>query len=286
MKFYRSIPTVLVAILVAVSGVLFSLHPGSATALPSQRYVALGDSVAAGVGLTAVPGASQEDALCGRSSSAYPARVAHSLNMSLEQYACSGAKANEGIYESQDVDGTAIAAQLDRAFAAGTPDIITVTIGANDVRWSQFVKQCYLWDCGTRFDDLQFAAYQTHFRWEMYRTLSLIQTKAGGTHATMPQVYFTGYFTPFSASDPTCAELRNFTPGEMGWLNGNVNRLNQTIRDSVSWYGFAHYVPVNFSGHELCSDSPWIQGMQAAAPFHPTASGQRAYARAVLSAIK
>jgi lysophospholipase L1-like esterase len=257
-----------------------------ATALPSERYVALGDSVAAGLGVGASTGGSQEDVLCGRSNAAYPVRVAKSLNMSLEQYACSGAQANDGIYGDQEVGNTEIAAQLDRAFASGTPDVITVTIGANDVHWSQFIKQCYLWDCGTRFDELQFTAYQTHFRWEMYRTLSLIQAKAGGTRATMPKVYFTGYFQPFSSSNPSCANTRNFTAAEISWLNGNVNRLNQTIRDSVSWYGFARYVPVSFAGHELCSSTPWIQGMQANAPFHPTASGQRAYARAVLSAIR
>ena len=281
----RLLLSISLVLLATVSGVVFSFSPNVATALASNRYVSLGDSVAAGLGAGTV-GASAEDALCGRSTAAYAVRVSHSLNMPLEQYACSGAKANEGLYDTQTVGETTLDTQLNRAFAAGVPDVITVTIGANGVRWSQFVKQCYLWDCGTKFDDVQMTAYMTHFRWEMYRTLSIIQAKSGGTRAAMPKVYFTGYFKPFSLGANACADARNFTPGEMTWLNNQVDKINQTIIDSVSWYDFAHYVPVDFSGHELCTTTPWVQGMQAAAPFHPTAAGQRAYARAVIANVR
>ncbi|HSD56267.1 MAG TPA: SGNH/GDSL hydrolase family protein, partial [Candidatus Saccharimonadales bacterium] len=273
----RQIISISLVLLATISGVIFSFNPEAATALASNRYVALGDSVAAGLGAGTV-GSTGEDTLCGRSSSAYALRVSSSLNMPVEQYACSGAKANEGLYDTQTVGNTKLDTQLNRAFASGTPDVITVTIGANDVRWTQFVKQCYLWDCGTKFDDVQMTAYMTHFRWEMYRALSIIQAKSGGSRAQMPKVYFTGYFKPFSTSAASCADTRNFTPGEMTWLNTQVDKLNQTIIDSVSWYNFAHYVPVDFSGHELCTTTPWIQGLQASAPYHPTTAGQRAYA--------
>jgi lysophospholipase L1-like esterase len=281
----RKFLSITFVILAAICGVGFSFSPNIATALASNRYVSLGDSIAAGLGV-GTPGSSIEDTLCGRSSAAYAIRVSHSLNMPLEQYACSGAKANEGLYDAQTVGDTTLDTQLNRAFAAGTPDVITITIGANDVRWSQFIKQCYLWDCGTKFDDVQMTAYMTHFRWEMYRTLSIIQAKSGGTRAQMPKVYFTGYFKPFSTAAASCADTRNFTPGEMTWLNAQVDKLNQTIIDSVSWYGFAHYVPIDFGGHELCTATSWIQGVEANAPFHPTAAGQRAYARAVVAVVR
>ena len=36
----------------------------------------------------------------------------------------------------------------------------------------------------------------------------------------------------------------------------------------------------DFTGHELCSPLPYVQGLGAAAPFHPTAAGQLAIALA------
>ncbi|MEK7152643.1 MAG: SGNH/GDSL hydrolase family protein, partial [Patescibacteria group bacterium] len=255
-------------------------NPSIATALESNRYVALGDSVAAGAGLPPGVGITEEQG-CARSEQAYPYKVAASLGMSLEHLACSGAKVDEGLYGPQEVNGTAIEAQLDRAFAAGTPDLITVTIGANDARWSQFVSDCYTWRCGSHWDDARISAYLLDLRWELYLTLTNIQQRSDGT---MPKVLFTGYFTPLSLAAPNCNDTRNITTDEITWLNTQVAALNQQISDAVSWYGFATYVPIDFSGHELCTANSWIQGVQDPAPFHPTAAGQTAMARAILAA--
>lgn len=278
----RFVISAVLVLLAAALGIASNFTPTVATALESKRYVALGDSVAAGLGLPQGPGIPEEQA-CGRSPQAYPQQVAASLNMTLEHYACSGAKVDEGIYDPQDVNGNKLQPQLDRAFAAGTPDLITMTIGANDARWSQFVRDCYIWRCGSAWDDARASAYLLDLRWELYLTLSSIQQRSG---ANPPQVIFTGYFTPLSTSAPSCNDTRNFTVAEMNWLNGQAAALNQVISDAVSWYDFAEYVPIDFSGHELCTSSPWVQGNQDPVPFHPTAAGQSAMARAVTGAIR
>lgn len=36
----------------------------------------------------------------------------------------------------------------------------------------------------------------------------------------------------------------------------------------------------DFAGHQLCTSQPYVQGLDAAAPFHPTATGQSAIALA------
>jgi lysophospholipase L1-like esterase len=271
------------SLLATISGVVFSFSPAIATALESNRYVALGDSVAAGAGLLPVQGTA-EDQLCGRSTASYPYNVARSTGMSLEHYACSGAKGNEGLYESQELsDGTELEPQLDRAFAAGTPDVITITIGANDMRWTRLLKECYAWDCGGQFDEAQMVAYRTHLRWELYRTLSIIYAKSGDVQ---PKVIFTGYFTPFSVDAPICDATKNFAPEEMTWLNDQVAKLNQTIIDAASWYDFASYVPADFTGHELCTANSWIQGAADPAPYHPTTLGQMAIGRSVTAALR
>ncbi len=279
MKKKRFCLSLVLTLVATISGLIFSFSPGIATALANDRYVALGDSVAAGAGLLPVQQGTSEDVACGRSTSAYPYVVARETQMSLEHYACSGARANHGLYDTQDTDAGELEAQLDRAFAPGTPDMITITIGANDMRWSRLLKECYLWDCGGNVDEAQVVAYRTHLRWELYRTLSIISKRSGDFK---PKVVFTGYFHPFSLTAPICNDTRNITPQEMTWLNDQVDALNQTISDSVSWYDFASYVPVDFTGHELCTSNAWVQGIQDAVPYHPTTLGQMAIARSVL----
>lgn len=263
-------------IMATISGVAFSLNPNGATALPDNRYVALGDSVAAGLGLSGSAG----DATCGTSSQSYAYKVAQSQGLTLEHVACSGAKADEGLYGPQEVKGVDLVPQLDQAFAPGVPQVMTITIGANDLRWSQFVRDCYVWNCGSSWDNVRAQAYLLDLRWELYQTFKQIESRSNGVP---PQVYVTGYFDPVAGQ--TCAALPRVTATESAWLSNQVNQLNQVIRESTAGYDFTTYVPVSFAGHELCAAEPWVQGMNDAAPVHPTANGQAAIADAVIAAM-
>src|SRR6266540_5458482 len=64
-------------------------HAQSAPA-GAPAYVALGDSVAAGLGLASSAGTGQSPQ-CGRSTAAYAYQVARAKNLELEHLACSGA---------------------------------------------------------------------------------------------------------------------------------------------------------------------------------------------------
>jgi hypothetical protein len=96
-----------------------------------------------------------------------------------------------------------------------------------------------------------------------------------------PQVIVTGYYNPFSTL--TCTATDNLTSTEISWLRGRTSNLNSAISGTVSKYSFADYAPVNFSGHDICSNDSWIQGLNDLAPFHPNAAGQQAIAKAVLT---
>ena len=104
-------------------------------------YAALGDSVAAGLGLLAASNATNQDLQCGRTTQAYPYIVAQTLGVQLIDVACSGATAGD-LVTQQGVSGPNITPQLDIAFAAGTPQLITITAGANDVHWDDFLRYC------------------------------------------------------------------------------------------------------------------------------------------------
>lgn len=236
------------------------------------NYVALGDSVAAGAGL------STADPLCDRSPEAYPYTVAASTDLSLAHYACTGAKADEGIYDSQEEGFGTLPAQLDQAFANGTPGLITLTVGANDARWTQFIRQCYYIRCGYSVDTARFNTYLIDLKLELNIIMAKIHSLSNGSP---PQVIVTGYYNPLSTV--TCDDTAGITANETSWLNARVNGLNNAINGTISKYSYGTFAPVSFTGHELCTTDSWVQGPSSAMPFHPTAEGQQAIAASVTS---
>jgi lysophospholipase L1-like esterase len=241
----------------------------------------MGDSVAAGAGLSPLTGATTTDELCDRSSQAYPYIIAERLQSSVIHTACTGAKTDEGIYGDQVRSGTRIPAQMNAAFAEGTPEIITVTIGANDVRWTQFIRQCYVTRCGLAVDNARMKLYRTDLRLELTRMLTQMRIDSQGTP---PRVYIGGYYSPLASTD--CISGDRITTVEAEWMNLQTENLNQAIRSVIPLFDFAEFVPVDFNGHELCASEPWVQSLDAEAPIHPTAAGQAAIAESFLAVME
>jgi lysophospholipase L1-like esterase len=258
----------------SISGQDMTYTPPDATHT-NGAYVALGDSVAAGVGLQPLASPTAEDTACARTAQAYPQLVAASLGTTVQNLACSGATAGD-LYSSQQTGTSTLAAQIDAAFANGTPKVITVTVGANDLNWAALVHRCYITSCGGSADNAIVKAERGYLRGELAWALGDIYQKS---NFQPPKVIFTGYFAPFGMQ--TCADTQGLDAGEMAWLNQQETLLNQAIVSVTQWAGFARFVPISFAGHELCSANPWIQGLQAAYAFHPTAAGQQAIAAAV-----
>lgn len=240
----------------------------------SRVYAALGDSVAAGIGLPTTTGT---DPRCGTTKQAYAYSIAKTTKLSLVHAACSGATVGD-LFTKQRLSGPNIAPQLDAAFAKGTPRLITITAGANDAHWSEFVKKCYAMTCGTANDTQAANSFLTALQWKLYYMFYSIQSRSNGTP---PPVVLTGYYNPLS-SRCTSAQL---TAGEITWLTGEAKALNQTIRNVTKQFSFATFVPIDFTGHDVCSSTPWVQGPHDPAPFHPTADGQKAMARAIKTAL-
>lgn len=279
-QFIRSMAVVLCASLVGVVG--FGSSIASAQPVNHQAtYAALGDSVAAGLGLP--PSSTNPlDVVCGRSSQSYPYLVATARHMKLDDLACTGAKVNQGLYGSQQAGTTTLPPQIDQAFANGNPKIITITIGANDVGWNELLSKCYTAGCGSQQDTQAVDAALLQLRFRLAVALTDIRFQ---NRANPPKVLLTGYYHALSNAQPVCADTALLNPTEITWINREESKLNAVIRQSAALFPFAHYVPLNFTGHELCSADPWMQGIQSAAPFHPTAQGQAAIARDILAKL-
>lgn len=241
----------------------------------SGLYVALGDSVAAGMGLP-LSTTHPDDERCKRSTSAYGYTVASQLNMPLQHIACSGATAGD-LFTRQGISGTNIAPQLDAAFASGTPALVSLTAGANDVHWNEFMAKCFASTCGTRSDTRIVNGYLSWLQLKLHYAFYSIYTRSG---QTPPLVIVTGYYNPVSA---TCSALDpRLTLEEVNWIGAEVAALNQTIQNVASQYSFVKFAPVDFTGHDVCSASSWVQGASDPAPFHPNVAGQQAMAKSVL----
>ncbi len=270
-------------IVVTASMGVMSVGTATAQGVPQSRhatahtYAALGDSVAAGYGLPAGSDTTAADVQCGRSSDGYPHLVASALDMPLTNATCAGATAGD-LVTRQFRGGTLVApAQLDTAFAAGTPELITITAGANDLHWTDFIKACYTTDCTASAYTNAANTARFIMKIKLNAALADIYLRSGGTP---PQVVVTGYYNPFSAA---CASQQSaITPAEIAWFSSQVQALNRALRQTANNYFYTTYVPVDFSGHDICSSDSWIQGPTAAQPFHPTATGQAMIAKDVL----
>ncbi|MEU0337809.1 GDSL-type esterase/lipase family protein [Streptomyces bobili] len=106
------------------------------------RAVALGDSTAAGTGNSPLPDPDELDTACRRSADSYPRALARANDWRVLNLACSGATVRDGILGVQILGDQVAPPQFAQAQRATQASVITLSIGANDVRWADLVKLC------------------------------------------------------------------------------------------------------------------------------------------------
>jgi lysophospholipase L1-like esterase len=249
----------------------------------SQRlYVGLGDSVAAGAGLSSTY-INEPASGCVVSSESYVSIVANELQIPYINAACSGATARNLLFTQRIPNNqTPQPAQIDAAFSYGAPELITISAGANDARWVEYLQKCYRARCGTRFDNLLMRNLRNSLQTKLQNAMQDINYRTSDT--SPPQVILVGYYMPISQS--CSVRFPEVTPEEITWMRSQVNELNNTIKSVADQYAFASFAPVNFDGRDICSANPLMQGLNDPAPFHPTAEGQRVIAQSVLGQIR
>ena len=243
-------------------------------------YTALGDSVVAGVGLDEP----SDSSACDRTNQAYPNQLSKLRNYEMTNLACSGAKLTNGILQSQEINNLALSPQLDQLFENKKPDIVTITIGANDARWTEIITKCYLSTCGDTQDLVSIKQSLATISDYLDSTLQKIKQQYP---KNPPKVYVTGYYQVFPEIMPTeCTDLQNISASELQQGRTLLNSLSQTIKATTNNFDTVKFVPLDFSGHELCSQDPWVQGLNAKAPYHTNMQGQKAIAEQISSAIE
>jgi hypothetical protein len=261
--------------LVGTSAVQFPVDPPPGRPLPGAQAVVIGDSTAAGDGLPQAANASQLDRACHRSPDAYPSALAAVNNWQVLNLACDSATIENGLLGVQVLsDGQVAPAQLTEATGATHAKVIIVSVGADDVQWSVMTRLCA---SSAVCSDNVSTAYYASLLGEFTRAYYELLTQLAALPAK-PQVVVNEYYDPFGSS-VACLSQDHITPAKAAVLSGRLSQLNQVLSEGALAFGFDVADP-DFTGHELCTEDPWVQGAGDPAPLHPTASGQLAIALA------
>jgi lysophospholipase L1-like esterase len=242
--------------------------------LPGVQVVVMGDSTAAGAGLATVPGASSAARNCGRSADSYAADLSAANGWKVLNLACNGATISQGLLGPQTHDGQTLQPQLAVAERAGQASVVIVSVGADDLNWAAEVKYC---STTPNCDDKATTAYFQQQLAEFSKNyLDLLSRLAA--LPSQPQVIINQYYDPFGP-EPGCLGPAGLSAANLATLTSRLNTLNTVLAKGAAQFSFASPQP-DFAGHQLCTPQPYVQGLDAAAPFHPTALGQLAIALA------
>ena len=250
--------------------------PGTlARPLPGVQAVVIGDSTAAAVGNPVAGNASALDRACGRSSQAYAPDLAAVNNWNVLNLACSGATIQNGLLGVQLLgDGQLAPAQLDEAQRATHAKVIIVSVGADDVEWSIMTRLCVASAvCNDKVSTAYFDELLNAFTRSYYQLLGDLADLPG-----TPAVLVNEYYSPFGPNIG-CLTRYGLTPAKERVLLARLGQLNTVLAEGAQVFGFGVADPP-FTGHQLCSGDPWVQGPGDPAPLHPTAAGELAIALA------
>ena len=240
--------------------------------LPQVQAVVMGDSTAAGVGLPAVPSSSPLGRDCDRSQDSYAQVLAAVNRWRVLNLACSSATIPHGLLGSQHRHGKTIPPQIATAQRARNASVIIVNVGANDLGWAAMVRYCAV---APRCDDKATTAYfqqqLASFSKDYLELLSQLATLPGH-----PRVIINQYYDPFGP-EQSCLRYVGFTPPKLAILTSRLATLNAVLTKGATEFGFLSPQP-DFTGHQLCTNQPYVQWLGDPAPLHPTALGQLAIA--------
>ncbi|MDN4641365.1 SGNH/GDSL hydrolase family protein [Agreia sp. PsM10] len=271
--------------------------PGVPEVTAGLDYVALGDSYSAGLGLAPATGLPVPQ--CGQSAVDFPHRLATAYGLSLTDVSCSGATTDDVSVTSQYAG---VGPQI-TALSADT-DIVTVTIGGNDLGFQQIAASCLAagpdgplvfanppaQNCVSLYNaqvDLLAAKIATQVAPDLAITYAAIAAAAPNA-----EVFVVGYPGLFPDTIPEGGCFTDafstpnsfpFTTIDTAYLRSTEQKLDAAIQASAANAGFT-YVPTfaGSAGHSACAaaGTPYINGVTLsetgaeAASLHPNPLGE------------
>ena len=242
---------------------------------PRVQAVVIGDSTASGWGLPWGQDPTDEDRACGRSPQSYAADLAAANQWNVLNVACGSATIENGLIGPEVLyNGQIAPPQLPRAAAATHAKLVIVSVGADDLSWSVMTQLCAAQAvCNDKVSSAYFSQLLNTFTRNYYQLLSELDQLPA-----QPAVLVNQYYSPFG-SNLSCLQKYGMSTAKVKVLLARLGQLNKVLQQGANLFGFGVATP-RFTGHELCTSDPWVQGPSDPAPMHPNAAGELAIALA------
>ena len=273
-------------LLAALAALLLLAAPAQA----APRYVALGDSYAAGplIPVQLPPFG------CLRSSNDYGHLV--QLRQRFPEFrdaSCSGAKTDH-MTAPQGVTPGPNPPQFDRLTADTTA--VTLTIGGNDIGFSGIAQNCLVTrpSTGSPCKDRYTAGGQDEISNRIQATAPKVAAVLDGITARSPQarIFVVNYSAIFPHEGPGCYPQMPVAEGDVPYMRAKQEELNAMLATEASAHG-ARLVDVYAAsrGHDACAlpGLRWVEPVipaSAAAPIHPNLLGMKAMSDLVVGAMR
>lgn len=247
---------------------------------PLVDYVAMGDSYASGTSL----GHYGSSGSCRRSSKAYAHLLGSQFSGVLQQLqpnlvACDGATTSD-VAENQ-------LGSLSRA-----TDLVTISVGGDDLKFGDLIKDCVLSGLGCSADVRYVADTASAI---LTPRLTALYKEIRERVRSDTRVEVIGYPRLFRANPHNesfrCRDiiLAGIQATEQRAANHLADVLNQVIGAAAgaAHFGYVNSIPI-FAVHDLCSHKRYLNafiGKHPTESFHPTALGHRVWAKAIVAAL-
>lgn len=280
-----------IALLVGVVAVACAGPPawslGSPDPADRLSYVALGDSVAAAPG---VPDPAPPVG-CRKSSNDYPSVLARRLAATkFYDVTCSGATTEDVADRAQQTRNGLIARQIDAV--RPTTDLITITIGANDVGLAADAQGCEVKSPNPAPCTMDFVVGEVdRISAAIAAQVPIWRTLIDGVRAKAPsaRIVLVGYGTMVRPGG--CFPGQPILPYDSDYLQAKINELDDWQRQLAAARRIDYFDTRPMSqGHDICAPpgDRYIEGYEAkepAVPLHPTAFGAAAVGSALAGYI-
>lgn len=257
--------------------------PGGIGSAKRLNYVAVGDSFAAAPG---VPDPAPP-AGCRKSTNGYPSVIARRLNAtSFVNVTCSGAKTENITGRAQPTKDGPVDLQIDAVDA--TTDVITITIGANDIGLPSDAEGCEVKSadpppCTDEFVVGNVDRISEAITAQLPAWGALIdQLRLTAPHARIVVVGYGTFVRPGA-----CFPAQPVLPRDADYLQSKLNELDDLQQQLATKKAIDYFDTRPLSqGHDICADpgDRYIEGFAttgSTARLHPNAFGATAVGNAL-----
>jgi len=287
----RPVHRLSVAVALSLTALAVPGSVGTAAAVDTGRYVAIGDSYTSSP-LTGLP-VGPNGFGCTRSHNNYPHVVQSVLRAAqFVDVSCGGARTDHVFQPQTGPLGGTNEPQINAVTADTT--LVTVGLGGNDIGFGEIIENCLsLLPFGAPCRDRYTAGGVDQLAARIAATAPKIDRVLAAIRERAPSatIFVVGYPAILPDTGGGCFPLMPVTAGDVAYLRDTEKRLNAMLAERAAANGARYADTYTGSiGHDVCQIPvvKWIEGLvptAPAAPVHPNAFGSHGMGQLVLAAM-